>query len=116
MANNALRYIGEFRRPDSQVVDLQLGLRFLPLVLMILVLAGLFLLVLAIGSVHIPLQDILTIITGGEGAKSKPNSAPGGAGFFASAPDVPNGSGAKCLCFVMGAAGIEPATPTMSRA
>jgi iron complex transport system permease protein len=47
----------------------QLGLRRLVLVGLVLVLAGCFLLSLTLGSVKIPLLDIVTILTGGEGAR-----------------------------------------------
>ena len=53
----------------TEARPLNLGIQPLPLMLMLLALAALFLLSIALGSVAIPLQDIVAVLTGGEASR-----------------------------------------------
>jgi iron complex transport system permease protein len=54
----------------KSIPRLNLGIRWLPLVLMLIILLIAFLLILLIGSVRIPLPDIIAVLFGGEASKS----------------------------------------------
>jgi iron complex transport system permease protein len=70
MANNILDSMPyEVATPAAEAPRLHLGLRYVPLFLLTIALLLMFMLVLAMGSVRIPLEDILAVLTGGEASK-----------------------------------------------
>jgi iron complex transport system permease protein len=70
MANNILDSMPyEVSAPAAVAPRLHLGLRYVPLFLLTIGLLLMFMLVLAMGSVRIPLNDIATVLTGGEASK-----------------------------------------------
>lgn len=72
MTNNILDSIPyDARQRKTKVrADGLVPMRYLPLALMAAALAAMFMLVLAMGSVRIPLADIVTVLTGGEASKA----------------------------------------------
>lgn len=67
--SNVLKY-DTLTTQSTEIPRLNLGVRWLPIGGMLIALVGAFILMLMLGSVRIPLDEILTIITGGEASKA----------------------------------------------
>jgi iron complex transport system permease protein len=68
MANNILQLSSNTKA--KTMPRMNLGIRWLPLLLMLIVLIAAFFLILLMGSVQIPLPDVLAVLRGGEATKA----------------------------------------------
>jgi iron complex transport system permease protein len=59
-----------YQSKQTTLPSLNLGIRWWPILVMALALIGAFLLVVTLGSVNIPLEDVLRVILGGEASKA----------------------------------------------
>lgn len=69
MANTTLQ-LDDSHSTVTGMPQLKIGIRWFPIMLMAVGLIALFLLVLMIGSVKIPMSEIITVLVGGEASKS----------------------------------------------